>query len=81
VCRAFASVYDKASFWPIITADEVERLTIDDTPTPGSLSFADLGVQPSRLADNFIKFTRMYRSSLYYDEPWEPALKILEEQR
>ncbi|KAI9595315.1 hypothetical protein BDF19DRAFT_413632 [Syncephalis fuscata] len=53
--------------WPMMSADEVTRLYIDDKPTASALTFADLYVEPTRLEDAALQFVRNYRSAIYYE--------------
>ncbi|KAI9009125.1 hypothetical protein DFJ74DRAFT_686995 [Hyaloraphidium curvatum] len=70
LAKLVGRVLDTISMNPLITADEVERMYVDEVPSGGAVSFAELGIKPQAIADQIIRFTRMYRSSEATDEGW-----------
>lgn len=60
------------AWWPMISPDEVERRYLDDLPdAPGTLGFADLGIEPDILEERAIVYLRRYRSNLRFEQPVE----------
>jgi len=41
---------NKALWWPVLTADEVEREFIDQKIDPTAKTFKDLGIEPAELS-------------------------------
>lgn len=57
-------------WWPTSVPDEFTRKTINDLPDqPGTLSWADLDMQPGTLEDNAITYLRQYRPASFFDAP------------
>lgn len=60
------------AWWPMLSPDEVTRRYIDDSPdAPGTLGFADLGIEPDLLEEVAIVYLRRYRSNLRFEVPTE----------
>ena len=51
VLKPFASVLNKALWWPVLSPDEVEREFIDQVIDPNAKTFKDLGIEPADLAN------------------------------
>jgi NADH dehydrogenase (ubiquinone) 1 alpha subcomplex subunit 9 len=47
------------------------QMTLDDKPTPGALTFADLYIEPTDLDAIAIHFLRRFRSTAIFDLPFE----------
>jgi len=60
ILKPFANVLNKALWWPVLSADEVEREFIDQEIDPSAKTFKDLGMEPADLAS----FTFHYLVSL-----------------
>ncbi|KAF2664913.1 NAD(P)-binding protein [Microthyrium microscopicum] len=60
---------NKFIWWPVGSADEVEREFIDQTIDPTAKTFADLGIEPTELEAMTFQYLLPYRSSVYYDLP------------
>ncbi|KAJ9611588.1 Protein-lysine N-methyltransferase efm5 [Cladophialophora chaetospira] len=60
---------NKLIWWPIMTADQLEREMIDQTIEKGAKTFKDLGIEPAELKDLTYHYLQDYRSSSYYDLP------------
>ncbi|KAF1949783.1 NAD(P)-binding protein [Byssothecium circinans] len=56
-------------WWPIGSADEVEREFIDMTVDPSAKTFKDLDIEPVELKSLTFEYLKGYRSSQYYDLP------------
>ncbi|KAJ3158380.1 hypothetical protein HDU86_002846 [Geranomyces michiganensis] len=75
VGKAMAATINLAMPTPIISPDEVERLYIDDKPTPGALTFADFNVKPFALEEQIIRFAALYRSQEYQRAPYDVIVR------
>lgn len=51
------------------------QLFIDDTPTPGALTFDDFNVKPFTVEDQIIRFAGLYRSAEFQRAPYETILR------
>jgi NADH dehydrogenase (ubiquinone) 1 alpha subcomplex subunit 9 len=69
ILKPLAGVLNKALWWPVITADEVEREFIDQKIDPTAKTFKDLGIEPADLASLTFYYLQGYRSSAFYDLP------------
>lgn len=47
------------------------QMTLDDKPTPGALTFADLFIEPTDLDAVALHFLRRFRSTAVFDMPFE----------
>lgn len=50
ILKPVAEVLNKALWWPVISADEVEREFIDQKIDPSAKTFKDLGIEPAELS-------------------------------
>lgn len=72
--RTAAKVTDKAAWWGMLSADEVDRRYVDDlADEPGTKSWGDLGMTPDRIEDVAIVYLRRYRSHLRFEQPVETS--------
>ncbi|MCO5589756.1 hypothetical protein L7F22_043725 [Adiantum nelumboides] len=70
------------AWWPMFSPDEVEQRFHDDkADEPGTLGFADLGIEPDTLEERAILYLRRYRSNLYFEQPVEGSGMKLKKQR
>ncbi|KIW28155.1 uncharacterized protein PV07_07837 [Cladophialophora immunda] len=60
---------NKVIWWPIMTADQLEQESLDQTVEKGAKTFKDLGIEPAELRDLTYLYLQDYRSSSYYDLP------------
>lgn len=60
---------NKAIWWPIMTADQLEQECLDQTVESSAKTFKDLGIEPAELKDLTYHYLQDYRSSSYYDLP------------
>ena len=51
IFKPAAGLLNRALWWPIISADEVEREFIDQTIDPSAKTFKDLGMEPAELSN------------------------------
>lgn len=69
VLKPAANLLNKLLWWPIISADEVEREFIDQRIDPTAKTFKDLGMVPAELSSLTFHYLQGYRSSAFYDLP------------
>jgi NADH dehydrogenase (ubiquinone) 1 alpha subcomplex subunit 9 len=50
ILKPVAGLLNKALWWPVLTADEVEREFIDQKIDPTAKTFKDLGIEPAELS-------------------------------
>ncbi|KIV96231.1 hypothetical protein PV10_00121 [Exophiala mesophila] len=60
---------NKVIWWPILTADQLERESIDQVIDRKAKTFKDLGIEPAELSELTYHYLQDYRSSSYYDLP------------
>ncbi|EXJ60102.1 NADH-ubiquinone oxidoreductase 40 kDa subunit, mitochondrial [Cladophialophora yegresii CBS 114405] len=60
---------NKVIWWPIITADQLEQESLDQTIEKGAKTFKDLDMEPADLRDLTYHYLQDYRSSSHYDLP------------
>lgn len=51
ILKPAANVLNKLLWWPVISADEVEREFIDQVIDPRAKTFKDLGIVPAEIAN------------------------------
>lgn len=51
ILKPFATILNKALWWPVLSGDEVEREFIDQQIDPTAKTFKDLGIEPAELAN------------------------------
>ncbi|KAF2774095.1 NAD(P)-binding protein [Teratosphaeria nubilosa] len=67
---AFSLYYlNKLLWWPVGSADEVEREHLDQFIDKSAKTFKDLDIEPGDIANFTFKYLQHYRSSAYYDLP------------
>ncbi|TVY36679.1 NADH-ubiquinone oxidoreductase 40 kDa subunit, mitochondrial [Lachnellula occidentalis] len=69
ILKPAAGILNKALWWPVLSADEVEREFIDQKIDPTAKTFKDLGIEPAELASLTFHYLQGYRSSAFYDLP------------
>lgn len=85
ILKPFAGVLNKALWWPVLSADEVEREFIDQKIDPTAKTFKDLGIVPADIASLTFHYLvcvslhllhlvltlvqQSYRSEAFYDLP------------
>ncbi|ORY77678.1 hypothetical protein BCR37DRAFT_119293 [Protomyces lactucae-debilis] len=72
VLQTASKVLDKALWWNVLSADQVERQFINEKLTPGAKGYSDLGIQEQQLDAQTMQWLKMYRSNTYYDLPVNP---------
>lgn len=69
IMKPVAEVLNKALWWPVGSADEVEREFIDQKIDPKAKTFKDLDIEPAELKSLAYQYLKGYRSSAVYDLP------------
>jgi len=69
ILKPVAGLLNKALWWPIMSADEVEREFHDQVIDRTAKTFKDLGITPAEIADFTYHYLQGFRSSSYYDLP------------
>ncbi|KAI1469426.1 NAD(P)-binding protein [Daldinia caldariorum] len=69
ILKPVAGLLNKALWWPILSAEEVDKEFIDQKIDPTAKTFADLGITPGDISDFTYHYLQGYRSSAYYDLP------------
>ena len=85
ILKPAAGLLNKALWWPVISADEVEREFIDQHIDPSAKTFKDLGIEPAELSSLTFHYLvsnchsdhgpisdllqQGYRSAAFYDLP------------
>ncbi|EUC46376.1 hypothetical protein COCMIDRAFT_25588 [Bipolaris oryzae ATCC 44560] len=69
ILKPIAHYANKLLWWPIHSADEVEREFIDQEIDKSAKTFKDLEIEPVELKSMTFEYLRGYRSSSYYDLP------------
>ncbi|KAE9967980.1 hypothetical protein EG328_007838 [Venturia inaequalis] len=75
------NIANKALWWPVGSADEVEREFIDQYVDPSAKTFADLNIDPVELSAVTYEYLLPYRSSSYYDLPPQTEREKREEKK
>ncbi|KAI8913802.1 hypothetical protein DFJ77DRAFT_464730 [Powellomyces hirtus] len=73
--KALAAITNSVLAIPIISPDEIERLYVDDTPTPGALKFDDFNVKPFTVEEQIIRFAGLYRPHEYQRAPYDAVVR------
>lgn len=69
ILKPVAGLLNKALWWPVITADEVEREFIDQHIDPTAKTFKDLGIEPAELSSltfHYLVCSRLITNLMYH---------------
>lgn len=69
ILKPVAGILNKTLWWPISSADEVEREFIDQKIDPTAKTFKDLDIEPVDLSSLTFHYLQGYRSAAFYDLP------------
>ncbi|RYP80227.1 hypothetical protein DL769_002585 [Monosporascus sp. CRB-8-3] len=69
ILKPVAGLLNKLLWWPMLSAEDVEREFIDQKIDETAKTFADLGIKPGDLSNFTYHYLQGYRSSSYYDLP------------
>ncbi|KAK2628866.1 hypothetical protein QTJ16_001969 [Diplocarpon rosae] len=81
ILKPAAGLLNKALWWPVISADEVEREFIDQRIDPSAKTFKDLGIEPAELSSLTYHYLHGYRSAAFYDLPPSTEREKREEKK
>jgi NADH dehydrogenase (ubiquinone) 1 alpha subcomplex subunit 9 len=79
--QPIAELMNKTIYWPVGSADEVEREFIDQTIDKSAKTFKDLGIVPVDVAQVAFSYLIGYRSSTVYDLPPQTEKEKREEKK
>ncbi|KAH8653320.1 putative NADH-ubiquinone oxidoreductase 39 kDa subunit [Xylariales sp. PMI_506] len=69
ILKPIAAILNKVLWWPILSAEDIDREFIDQTIDESAKTFQDLGITPGDIKDFTYHYLQGYRSSSYYDLP------------
>ncbi|KAM7196302.1 putative N6-adenine methyltransferase domain containing protein [Rhypophila sp. PSN 637] len=69
IMKPLSGVLNKALWWPVGSADEVEREFHDQFIDESAKTFKDLGIEPGEIKDYIYYYLQGFRSSAMYDLP------------
>lgn len=69
ILKPLAGLLNSVTWWPYLSADEVEREFIDQKVDPAARTFEDLGIKPGNISDFTYHYLQGFRSSAFYDLP------------
>lgn len=72
ILKPVANALNRLLWWPVISADEVEREFLDQKIDPRAKSFEDLGIEPAELSN----LTFHYLVSEYFGKCLERILTL-----
>lgn len=81
IWKPTAKIINRALWWPITSADQVEREFIDQTIDPTAKTFKDLDIEPAELKNSTYEYLKGYRSSAFYDLPPQTKRERREEKK
>ena len=69
ILKPVAGILNRVLWWPIMSADEVEREFHDQVIDESAKTFKDLGITPGDIKDFTYHYLQGFRSSSVYDLP------------
>ncbi|KAL8375689.1 hypothetical protein RB595_007007 [Gaeumannomyces hyphopodioides] len=69
ILKPVAAVLNRALWWDVMSADEIEREFIDQEIDETAKTFADLGIEPGDISKFTYHYLQGFRSSSFYDLP------------
>ncbi|TEY85124.1 hypothetical protein BOTCAL_0017g00380 [Botryotinia calthae] len=81
ILKPVAGVLNKALWWPVLSADEIEREFIDQKIDRSAKTFQDLGIEPAELSSLTFHYLLGYRSAAFYDLPPSTEREKREEKK
>ncbi|KAI8627504.1 putative N6-adenine methyltransferase-domain-containing protein [Xylariaceae sp. FL1651] len=69
ILKPTAALLNRLLWWPILSAEDVEKEFIDQKIDETAKTFADLGITPGDISNYTYHYLQGYRSSSYYDLP------------
>ncbi|KAG9245861.1 putative NADH-ubiquinone oxidoreductase 39 kDa subunit [Calycina marina] len=81
ILKPVANILNKALWWPVLSADQIEREFIDQKIDPKAKTFKDLSIEPAELSSLTFHYLQSYRSGAYYDLPPSTEREKREEKK
>ncbi|WEW60636.1 Protein-lysine N-methyltransferase efm5 [Emydomyces testavorans] len=81
ILKPMAYWINRLIWWPIISADQVEREFLDQVIDPNAKTFKDLKIEPAELSNLTFHYLRAYRSNKYSDLPAASERERMEEKK
>lgn len=69
ILKPVAQLLNRVLWWPVLSADEVEREFIDQKIDRSAKTFKDLGMEPAELSSLTFQYLQDYRGQGYFDLP------------
>ncbi|KEZ45475.1 hypothetical protein SAPIO_CDS1792 [Scedosporium apiospermum] len=69
ILKPLAGLLNSVTWWPYLSADEVEREFIDQKIDETAKTFKDLGIEPGDISNFTYDYLQGFRSSAFYDLP------------
>ncbi|KAI1207777.1 NAD(P)-binding protein [Annulohypoxylon truncatum] len=69
IIRPIAYLLNRFIWWPVLSAEDVDREFIDQEIDETAKTFADLGITPGEISDFTYEYLRGMRSNTHYDLP------------
>lgn len=81
IWKPAAGLLNKYLWWPVGSADQVEREFIDQKIDPLAKTFKDLDIEPVELQTLTYEYLKAYRSAAFYDLPPQTEREKREEKK
>ncbi|KAF2459297.1 hypothetical protein BDY21DRAFT_337884 [Lineolata rhizophorae] len=81
VMKPVSELMNRILWWPVGSADEVEREFLDQVIDKKAKTFKDLGMEPDDVTKWTFQYLQGYRSSAFYDLPPASAREKREERK
>ncbi|KAK8091658.1 NADH-ubiquinone oxidoreductase 40 kDa subunit [Apiospora hydei] len=69
VLKPVAAILNKVLWWPMLSAEDIDREFIDQTVDEHAKTFKDLNIEPSDISNFTYHYLQGFRSSSFYDLP------------
>ncbi|KAI1371913.1 putative N6-adenine methyltransferase-domain-containing protein [Hypoxylon crocopeplum] len=69
ILKPVAGILNKVLWWPMLSAEDVDKEFIDQKIDETAKTFADLGIKPGDISNYTYHYVHGFRSSVYYDLP------------
>ncbi|KAI1080288.1 putative N6-adenine methyltransferase-domain-containing protein [Whalleya microplaca] len=69
ILKPIAKLLNRFLWWPVLSAEDVDREFIDQKIDETAKTLADLGIKPGDISNYTYHYVQGYRSSAYYDLP------------
>lgn len=81
ILQPVAALLNKLIWWPMLSAEDVDREFIDQKIDETAKTFAEFGIKPGDLSDFTYYYLQGYRSSSHYDLPPATEKELREERK